>query len=69
MIDFIIYILLVSTFFYLGVLFGRILFKTEKMSKEKLNEAYLQGAKDFNKYVKGSGTNTFNLFWKKTKQR
>ena len=47
------------------------------MNKEKLytkeelkliiNEAYLQGAKDFNKYVKDGGisTNSFNSFWEK----
>jgi hypothetical protein len=37
MIDFIIYILTASTFFFLGVLFGRILYKTKNQNKDEVD--------------------------------
>ena len=44
---------------------------TKEELKLIINEAYLQGAKDFNKYVKDERirTNSFNSFWEKLKQR
>ena len=40
---------------------------TKEELKLIINEAYLQGAKDFNKYVKDGeiSTNSFNSFWEK----